>query len=503
MRPPMFSILAIICVLSAVRVVRTTVSIGLRQNVDLAGLWFERRTVLGMGILTHRFFDVVRQSNDTFRAFPITKCTPEESWFGRMRLGRVPCDEEILISLVANSSIGVGQVATKTTLSTTVVANLEENGENQLQWSDGTIWELHTDAITLLDDWDDEECRALSGAASTDPIAYELFGGTSAALGFSKVPGLTLDMFACLQNDWLYKYRARFECILEKASQGSDQNATARSAMLAKVLGKLGEVMPKDDQSVCVPTVCIGVAVTKFPIPSPVPSISVFFIWPMVQDQCNGADIRDAINEVQKERKSATAAVQDLQHALFNGLHGSSFGVFPVPDVAYFAMGTVHTSGLFRGYVDTEKLLEESQRAAAEIDNLILDAIYECPALRKRFELHAQSEDVKASLRLSKSDVESRRIIAKSFPELSSSTTHKSAHLGLGAGTYGQVGTHGVAAGVFGGGTFKCQSLGKKYRGCLQWRQVLKLWYNSPLSEMDREQLAALNTQMPLRYNGA
>lgn len=467
---------------------------------DLAGLWFQRRTIMGMGVLGNRFFDIVK-GPEGFRAFPITACTPDGSWTDFMGLGSMSCDEVIQITITSvNSSAGTGYVATKTVKDRSVVANLIGDDQTELKWSDGTVWELHTEAVTLLDDWDDEECRALSGAASSDPLSYDVYGGTSASLEFKNVPGVTIDLFACVQNDWLYKHQARFECILRKASESKEKDNSKKKEMVAKALEKLREVMPKDENSICVPAVCIGISVTKFPIPSPVPTISLFVSWPIDQDQCNGANIRDAISEVEQEASSEATAMQELKKSAFNGMHGSSISVFPVPNVAYFAMGTVHASGVFGGGIDTEQLLQEGRKAATEIEGLIKQAIEQCPTIASRFEGHSMSDDVRGALAQSQTQGETLRIVAKSFPELASVSTSKGTHLGFGAGTYGQIGWLGATAGVFGGGSFQSSTLGKSYQGCSKWAQVIKVWYNSPLSELDPAQMATLAKPPPREH---
>eukprot|EP00928_Gymnodinium_smaydae_P090847 TRINITY_DN7455_c0_g3_i1.p1 TRINITY_DN7455_c0_g3~~TRINITY_DN7455_c0_g3_i1.p1 ORF type:complete len:502 (+),score=57.47 TRINITY_DN7455_c0_g3_i1:71-1576(+) len=489
-------LLLLVASMSAFSATRVRTLVDSRNELDLAGLWFERRRVMGMGILASRFFDIVKINEGRFQAFPITECTPDGSWFDWMGLAYVSCEDDIVISItLSNASVGSSHVATKTSRSGTVTATLSEHGQKELQWSDGTQWELHNEATTILDDWDDEECRALSGAASNDPIAYEVFGGTSASLELRHIPGITLDVFICVQNDWLHKHQARFECVLEKASKSNETDGTRRKEMLAKALGRLREVMPKDENSVCAPSVCIGISATKFPIPSPIPSVSLFVSWPAEHDECNGASIRDAIDDVQQERKSAETAVEELNASAFHGFHGSSISVFPVPNVAYFAMGTLHSSAVLTGREATEKLAEEGQKAFAKIESLITDAINACPAVQKRFQYHSLSDDVKASLAQSRSAGETLRIVAKSFPELSSVAEHQGTRLGFGVGSYFQVGVLGVSAGLFGGGSFKHQALGNRYEGCPEWSELIKLWYDSPLASADPEDTVVSNVQ--------
>jgi hypothetical protein len=304
-------------------------------------------------------------------------------------------------------------------------------------------------------------------------------------------------MFACVANDWLSKHQARFECVLKKAAESKEGDQTRKQEMVAKALGKLRDVMPKDENSICVPSVCIGISITKFPIPSPIPSISLFLTWPTNLDQCNGANIKDAIEEVQEQAKSEVTAMQELKQSAFGGMHGTSISVFPVPNVAYFAMGTVYASGLFGGGIAADKLLQEGRKAAKTIETLIAEAVEQCPALKKRFEHHARSNVVRASPASSQSRGESMRIVAKSFPEIASIRTPRGTHVGFGAGVYGQIGWLGVTAGVFGGGAVKSQALGKKYAGCAKWKEVIKVWYDSPLSDLNPEQMAALARPPP------
>lgn len=179
-----------------------------------------------------------------------------------------------------------------------------------------------------------------------------------------------------------------------------DGNKEMRREGIRKALAKLESVMPAkgNSSSSCIPSICIGMSITKFPIPSPVPSISLFITWPFSMSACNGMNLREEIAEIKEAGGAGVAARLDEAEGSGpelsgGGSHGMSFGVFPVPEAAYFAMGTGRLSWMSgaRKFADEKGLSRILAADAARIDKLMLNAMAECPETWDRFVAHGKA----------------------------------------------------------------------------------------------------------------
>jgi len=464
----------------------------------LSGLWVLK---YGSVLSANTFFDVVGQpGGKEYSAFPISGCG--EGFLGGFH--STLCDDVIDLSVEEQAdSVTVVKDAGSRELKewlgkngtiTRAQIDPEANAVAELAWSDGKKWTQDSDQMEGLEEWDDEECRAYSGPAARDSMDYEVYFGASVSLSFKNIPGVTGDGFACVANSWLEKHRERFECILRKASETQvadefDGYKEMRREGIRKALAKLESVMPAkgNSSSSCTPSICIGMSVVKFPIPSPVPSISLFITWPFSMSACNGMNLRDEIAEIKEAGGADVAARLDEAEGSGaelsgGGSHGMAFGVFPVPDAAYFAMGTGRLSWMSgaKRFADEKELSRILAADTTRIDKLMLNAMTECPETWNRFVAHGKmlGKDPRGS-------AADRQAIARAFPEFSTLKPGGQRRVGVGGGLYGQISFLGVAAGAFGGGSVQGRALGKKFRGCAPWKKVIQEWYRSPLSDLD------------------
>lgn len=459
----------------------------------LSGLWKSQARWPLSG--TH--FDVVPTDSvgRSFQAFPISHCSEG----GRLKLSRRGyfCDDIVELSIepgANNFEVVIKDRVDGQTGNASDGDRTEADLVGDLVWKNGEApWTQDFGKFDGLEEWDDAECRAFSGAAANDPLEYKVQFGASASLSLHNLPGVTGDAFACVASSWLAKHRGRFECILRKASEaqandGSKAQGGIRPEGLRRALAKLESVMPdkNDLSSACNPSVCLQMSMTQFPVPSPVPTVALQITWPMSLASCNGMDLRRELDEVKNDGGADLAVrLNEVANSTSGfsggGGHGFNFVVFPIPATNYFVQGAGKLSWMSgkRQILDDQQLQSAVVKDSERLDKLMLKAMDACPDLQRRFELHG-----KALGRDTRGSMADRQAIARAFPELSTPERGGGHRYGVGGGAYGQIGPLGVATGVFGGGSIQGQQLGKKFNGCAAWKTVIQEWHTSPLADV-------------------
>jgi len=478
------------------------------SDLDLTGLWIQKRHLLGFNVLQSLVWDVIRKDSGRFEAFPIGGCRQSVISPGN---DAPLCDEVVLITV--NTELGntsyltmLKQLADGSTpfhfhakaravRSDTGTEEIAIVGSPNQPWVRAPTFGSDDSYLAqALSGWDGEDCRALDGPSGSKPMAYELFFGASASLSFRNIPGITLDSFACVANQWISAHSERFDCIIKNAAKNdTDGKGGLGQKRMEKVLAKLKSVMPQNEDALCMPSVCLGASIVKAPIPSPVPTISLFLTWPFTLRDCNGLNLQDEIDTMRNKDGKDLSKVDEIEHSSFKGSasHGVSFGLFPVPDQAYFAMGTAGFHGLLGNAIASSQ--DHAQKIARDIQvstEKLLDAIRKarasCSEVQRRYKYYAAvvQEDGEVPLQGYAKWLE----ILKAFPEIqSTATSRKNRELSIAGGTYGQIGYAGVSAGIFGGVGTSSRALGKQFKGCAEWKQVIKLWYDSPLAVLSAQ----------------
>eukprot|EP00933_Yihiella_yeosuensis_P026361 TRINITY_DN20445_c0_g3_i1.p1 TRINITY_DN20445_c0_g3~~TRINITY_DN20445_c0_g3_i1.p1 ORF type:complete len:533 (+),score=86.40 TRINITY_DN20445_c0_g3_i1:52-1650(+) len=461
-----------------------------KELPSLAGVWKLPRKTLGFEVRESRFYDVIQQDGTgrKYSAFPLTGCN--EGSIASAVAQSLLCDVELTLEISTGSTPDEYQVSLSGADRQKVYASVLSNGSNdhaveQLRWNNGDVWlsAASQDPSHLLAEWDDAECRELSGPAMSEELEFSIFFGTSASLSFKNIPGITLDNVNCVAYDWLQRHRARFECILKHAAENKlndTENRGVRRKALQKALQKLEQVMPKNASAGCIPDVCILMSIVKAPIPSPVPTVAISLSWPVNLNKCNSLDLAEEVREM-KEQDPANATKQMKQMSKFAVSHGTQFTIFPLPDVAYVVQGSSAITSLVRssaptaGSTDCLELEQRNQQLEKDIIKAIKNAHDYCPSIKRRFLLRRRLLTDDEWMKL---DFEERLLrLAGSMPELvkQDANQHVAKEYGFGVGGYGMVGYSGFAVGVFGGGSTN-KKLGTMYRGCKDWKTVIKLW---------------------------
>lgn len=229
------------------------------------------------------------------------------------------------------------------------------------------------------------------------------------------------------------------------------------------------------------PTVCHITSFAKFPIPNPIPSLTIVTAFPEHLDECTGKAFHAEMADLRQEM----AVNPNLQHAIqeeeakdkkFIQGQGFAFTYFPLPGTAYFKNGQLIGSMTLGAQGSLSKDCEQLRARVAENSRRLEEALQAanntCPDVRKRLRLRAEDVSPKSLTEL-----------LGSFPELGAPRGSRGGVLDFNAGYYFQAGTGGVATGVFGGVAWTGRDLGKRYSGCDQWKKVIDLWYQSPSSE--------------------
>lgn len=472
-------------------------------DLDLTGLWVQKRNIFGYNLRKDRIWDVIKTGSG-FTAFPIGGCRESVLSLG---VG-ILCDEVVSIAIVEKidsvTYLSMSKRLADGSNSPIFWANAEavrfDNGTVEVRFDDSLPWlrpatEGENSILAqALSKWDAPECRALDGASGAAPMAYELLFGISASLSFRNIPGVTLDSFACMASEWLSAHSERFDCILKNAAKNeTDGEGGLGQEELEKVLGKLKSVMPQDGETLCIPTVCLGASVVKAPVPSPVPTLSLFLTWPFNLRNCNGMSLQAEIESMQQAQNGPDLSkVDEIEHSTFQAgaTHGLSFGLFPVPDQAYFIMGTAGAHGLLsslfggaRNRLEQpfEILAEDIKKSSGKLVEAVQEAVNSCSEVKMRYQYYEAAVRVSGEVKMG-SDEEWQAVL-KAFPEIRTvEAPRTNGGLSMTGGGYLQVGWTGGATGVFAGGGVNSQALGKQFMGCPAWKTVIKLWYDSPLA---------------------
>jgi hypothetical protein len=212
---------------------------------------------------------------------------------------------------------------------------------------------------------------------------------------------------------------------------------------------------------------------------------------------CNGVSLDAAIAEVKEHVRGDADLEEEVRKAELQKLggwaHGLSFTLFPVPEAAYFGMGVASLTNMYSRFISQGRRSDVRETVhkcpnTKQLDELIVQSIESCPSIKRRFDLRARDATLFEG---AQSERHKRRLIAASFPELGKShhsTPHKHG-IGMGIGTYGQLGWTGVAGGIFGGAHFKMKEFYNNYHGCSKWKSVISMWHSNPLFDLDPDEV--------------
>jgi len=198
--------------------------------------------------------------------------------------------------------------------------------------------------------------------------------------------------------------------------------------------------------------------------------------------QCSGKALKADIDKIHTKGKAVMKAMEDDEttgstRIGTGAIFGLLFTVFPVPEVSFFAMGTLSLTTLL-GRKPHQIALESTEVEDLSADKIrALDAAIDaaltsdrCAHLRQRFELHSRG------LGNSSNPVVRRSILSSRFPEL---RTGRRGHVGLERwtrGVYLNIGPTRIAIGGFGVAEGRAKELASSYTGCKEWRRVIDLW---------------------------
>eukprot|EP00931_Biecheleriopsis_adriatica_P122778 TRINITY_DN97807_c0_g1_i1.p1 TRINITY_DN97807_c0_g1~~TRINITY_DN97807_c0_g1_i1.p1 ORF type:complete len:510 (-),score=80.55 TRINITY_DN97807_c0_g1_i1:17-1546(-) len=476
--------------------------LGMRTDVqrsapNLEGLWMQKRTKFGKEILERRFYDVVASISGDFthyKVFPLTACN-EGGAAGAIGLGGSTRCNEVIYFQVMEQEDGVLVVSKSGqgrhgSISAVVTSTSEVD---ELQWLDGKIWyrssALGADAPFLGEEFADEECSAM-GPGGSRPVEYKFNIGASFALHTHNLPGIMIDVIGCVTNDWIGANRDRFDCILKKAVRRSANNSSdSWSRQLNSALGKLQAALPSSDSVACIPTFCHITTFPKFPIPSPVPSQSLVMAWPKDAGDCNGKVLHAEIGHLMQELPNQeTLAIKEAEESTLVYSHGLAFTYFPLPGTAYWSNSQVVLGKTISAQRSLSKATCEEMRAKVAMHSERLEAAVQaasksCPDVYQRLTLRYR--EIKEDLS-TKSLAQKHRLWLGRLPELGGLKAIRGGKLDFNAGYYGQIGIPGgFQVGVFTGVAWSGRDLGQRYRGCREWKKVIKLWYESPSTELD------------------
>jgi len=253
----------------------------------------------------------------------------------------------------------------------------------------------------------------------------------------------------------------------------------------------------------CVPNICLGLGFTVFPIPSPVPAVFMLLTWPVRMSACNGVKLSDEITDVQSmtekgmESEIVTKESRSNKGSLRHGLH---IGLFPVPSIGYFFQGVkpVSLGRLFgrRKRVKKLNVTADTSEALTTLEDKIDKAIQACPNIRRRFELHSRRFELTGDVRRMRKD--QLREVAASFPELAGkgTATKRKISGGFAVGGFAMVGSGGAALGIFGGPSMSGRNLQPSYLGCRPWVDVIKVWQERPILDVDPEEERVLESTL-------
>lgn len=312
----------------------------------------------------------------------------------------------------------------------------------------------------------------------------------STMLQWTRVPGIGIEFVQSLSTEWLSVHDGHMKCILDKATG----NSTASKHMVTRALQKIRSILPRRGAKGCIPIIALGVGWPVFPLPTPIPYVFMFMLWPMNLESCNAVTLHDEIDQHVFGKVTKPANTMGLSH-------GVSLGLFPIPSVSYIMSKAkpLDLSFLLRRTArqpmpDFQSLRSNRTRLLRELDAAIQVSVDECPTIRRRFELHRRQYDFQGDVRAMPE--EELRLTAASFPELGGkdSTTSPRFQAGFAVGGFALVGTGGVGMGVFTGPSMQGTSLSSLYKGCASWRRVVELWRANPLLEVGSEEEQALET---------
>ncbi|CAJ1412613.1 unnamed protein product, partial [Effrenium voratum] len=272
-------------------------------------------------------------------------------------------------------------------------------------------------------------------------------------------------------------------------------NSSLSQSAVVTALHKVQRLLP-GPSSTCAPEVCLALGFPVFPFPSPIPGVALISHWPFNTNNCNGMTLQSELGKAEQNLTQAVESEAERKPPGFMFRHGVHMNLFPIPAIGYFFNGAKPLGAMsFLGGKTPDFSEVDASRAMVQkqLDAQLERAMEECPNIRRRFELHYRNREVQE--RLLESPGQRSRIVASSFPELAGrGTIRRQLKAKFAVGAFGVIGTGGLAVGLFGNVAFQGKSLAKLYKGCPAWREVVDLWDNNPVLEMEPQDEVSISS---------